>query len=221
MKNIRMTRGAVVGLFVLCAGAIAQETTTVSPDSGRWKICQDRTIVWNIEESVAAGLPLPHRDHLEMSGEQVSCVLRYGVDGERGSELNRSMVWPMLRTVPDNTHASLMIRFDFDIPSGLKVDGKPLGKETVTEMIIPGGELTCHSRFAVENGELEVVHTLFPSMTQPMLCERYTVTNRTDRVISLEVPEVRIENRTEAARGVNGSYTTLVAVQNAGTTTLN
>ena len=46
-----------------------------------------------------------------MSGLKVSAVLRYGVNADGSFELNKSMIWPMLRTIPNNTHASLMRRF--------------------------------------------------------------------------------------------------------------
>ena len=217
----RLVAVAIVSL--LAVTTMAQDNVeNVSPDSGRWKLeaCGEfRGITWNIEESVLAGLPLPHRDHIEMSGEQVSVVLRYGVNENRAFELNRSMVWPMLRTIPNNTHASLMRRFDFDIPAMLKVDGKPLGKETVIGMDM-FGVLGCRSRFAIENGEIHLTRMFYPSTTRPMLCEDYVVTNRTDRERKLEIPVVRIEDHTDAAKGVNGSYTTLVSSLGDGTFTL-
>ena len=85
-----------------------------------WKIDScGNSITWTIRSGQA------HDDHIEMSGRQVSVVLRYGVDESGRFHLNKSMVWPMLRTVPNNTHASLMRRFEWDPIALLTVNGQP------------------------------------------------------------------------------------------------
>ena len=68
----------------------------------RWNINPDGSITWKLREKDA------HQDHIEMSGLKISAVIRYGVDEKGAFTLDRSMIWPMLRTVPNNTHASLM-----------------------------------------------------------------------------------------------------------------
>ncbi|MEA5044936.1 MAG: hypothetical protein VB075_10270, partial [Petrimonas sp.] len=60
----------------------------------RWKIADDGSIYWTI------GADIPHTDHIEMSGKSVSVVLRYGVNSQGAFTLNKSMVWPLLRTIP-------------------------------------------------------------------------------------------------------------------------
>jgi hypothetical protein len=45
----------------------------------RWHINQEGSITWNIDSR------LPHYDHIEMSGEQISVVLR--VRGESGQRI--------------------------------------------------------------------------------------------------------------------------------------
>lgn len=57
---------------------------------------------------------MPHSDHIEMSGEQTSLVLRWGVDDKGAFQLERSLVFPMLRVLPNDTHASLMSRLATD-----------------------------------------------------------------------------------------------------------
>ena len=51
--------------------------------SSRWKLQDDGSIVWN---DFSNGM-VPHKDHIEASGEQVSTVLRYGVDEKGAFEL--------------------------------------------------------------------------------------------------------------------------------------
>ena len=77
----------------------------------RWRIHPDGGITWEVKSG------LPHYDHIEMSGEQISVILRYGVDENNVFKLNRSLVFPMLRTLQNNTHASLTQRFRFPTTS--------------------------------------------------------------------------------------------------------
>lgn len=85
-------------LFALCCTICAGAATDI------WKIAERGEIVWKTNGK-------PHTDHIEMSGKSVSVILRYGIDSQGQFHINKSMVWPMLRTVPNNTHASLMRRF--------------------------------------------------------------------------------------------------------------
>ena len=91
----------------------------------RWRILDSGAIEWQIDGR------LPHYDHIEMSGLKVSAVLRYGVNGDGQFVMERSMIWPMLRTIPNNTHASLMQRFAIDYASLLLVNGMALNNEKV------------------------------------------------------------------------------------------
>ena len=62
---------------------------------GRWNIAEDKN--------------LPHSDYLEMSGLQVSLIVDYGVNEDGGLLLKRHVVWPQMRTIPNNTHASFQV----------------------------------------------------------------------------------------------------------------
>lgn len=94
-------------LAIVCTVAFISTNATPS-----WKINSKGGIEWKVEKE-----QLPHKDHIEMSGEQMAFVLRWGIDAQGDLELERSLVFPMLRTVPNNTHASLMHRFATDILS--------------------------------------------------------------------------------------------------------
>ena len=87
-----------LAMFVICASA------------QRWQISSDQGIVWTPKND------LPHSDHIEMSGEQTSLVLRWGVDDKGAFQLERSLVFPMLRK------HSVMPVFDFMISWSTKVD---------------------------------------------------------------------------------------------------
>jgi hypothetical protein len=69
------------------------------PAQNQWKIQTDGSILWEVKQDI------PHYDHIKMSGEKVSTVLRYGVNADGSFQLERSLVWPMLRTLPHITLA--------------------------------------------------------------------------------------------------------------------
>ena len=93
------------------------------------------------------------------------------------------MVWPLLRTIPNDTHASLMRRFSADIPSLLIVNGRTLQQEQVKQVELDG-KLTVTSQYSTEypsrketnpSRPIEVTRTFFPSTELPMLCEEYVI----------------------------------------------
>lgn len=198
--------------FVLCLipllGINAQE---------RWKIQSDKSIIWEIDSKI------PHYDHIEMSGLQVSAVLRYGVKPDGSSQFERSMVWPMLRTLPNNTHASLMQRFAIDYPSLLLVNGLTLNNEKVKSIVLDG-RLSVVSDFCtgyVNTGAarkrepvpvVELTRSFFPSVDKPMLCEEYTIKNISNKEISIVVPTAHSEYKTDPKKGKDGSYTIVTSI---------
>jgi hypothetical protein len=200
MKTIKLI---LITLLILPFSATAQILSET-----RWNIQIDGSIAWNLDN---AGRP--HYDHIEMSGLQMSAVLRYGVNQDGSFQLERSMIWPMLRTIPNNTHASLMQRFAIDYPSLLMVNGLTLSNEKVKKIALDG-RLTVVSEFAVRNTPtVEITRVFFPSTDKPMLCEKYTVKNITKNKITVIVPLQRLVYNTDPEKGVDGSYTMLASIQ--------
>ena len=188
-------------LLVCCLSVSAENRWVINPNGG---------ITWNIDSRI------PHEDHIEMSGLKVSTVLRYGVDKKGAFHLNRSLIWPMLRTIPNNTHASLMRRFAWDITDMLSVNRQSLLNEKVKTITL-NGIMTVESEFALPgNGKLELIRVLFPSVHNPALCEKYILRNTGETNISVEIPSSRSVIETEASQGVDGSYK-LVSVINGQT----
>ena len=83
-----------------------------------WAIERDGAIVWNVQPGTG------HEDHIEMSGRKVSVIVRYGVDAEGRLVLRRQVVFPMLRSIPNDTHASLSFTFGEDAMPRILVDGR-------------------------------------------------------------------------------------------------
>ena len=175
-------------------------TLTTSWAANRWELADDGGIIWKVAES-----KLPHEDHIEMSGRQVSTVLRYGVKADGSLTMNKSMVWPMLRTIPNNTHASLMRRFAWDAVKDIVVRGARIDNEKVESISLHQGLLTVRSRLMGVGLQLE--RTYFPSTTLPMLVECYRLTNDGGRDVNLELPDERLTFSTPSQQGVTGSYT--------------
>lgn len=185
---------AVAGCSLLALNGAADE-------SPRWHIAPDNKIVWTVDGQI------PHEDHIEMSGKQVSVVLRYGVDCNGGLTLNKSMVWPLLRTIPNNTHASLMRRYDWNPLSGITVNGRNFTNEKVKDITLKG-MLTVKSTFDQGYyGQWELTREYLPSAELPALVELYQVVNTGKGNLSIEIPEDGFVAHTDPAKGVTGSYT--------------
>lgn len=184
----------------------------VAPAWGqRWKIVPDAGIAWK------PGNDIPHEDHIEMSGERMAFVLRWGVDAQGAFREERSLVFPLLRTVPNDTHASLMYRMATDIPSLLGVNGLSLCRERVESVSIDGA-MTVRSLWSVgkantgsgRNTEpvpaVAMTRRIFPSRTLPLMCERYVLHNIGTKKLEIAVPEFMQTIATDPEKGVEGSY---------------
>ncbi|MDR2684810.1 MAG: hypothetical protein LBB53_05465, partial [Prevotellaceae bacterium] len=163
----------------------------------RWSIDRDGSISWISNNN------LPHFDHIEMSGLKVSTVLRYGIDANGAFQLNRSMTWPMLRTIPNNTHASLNRRIVWYVIDMVLVNKEPLANEKVKEIRLDG-VMTVKSVF--DSKSLELVRELFPSVSNPAFCEKYTIKNTGQSSVYVEIPSSVSVIATDEKKGVYGSY---------------
>lgn len=165
----------------------------------RWSINPDGSITWKIKDQDA------HQDHIEMSGLKISAVMRYSVNEKGAFTLNRSIVWPMLRTIPNDTHASLTRRFAWDIPEMITINGQHLQNEKV-ETITLKGIITVNSTFHGNGGKVAMTRILFPSTDKPAFCEKYILRNCNNHDIRVEIPQSHSVIQTLPEQGVYGSY---------------
>lgn len=179
----------------------------------RWRIGADQQhIVWT------PGSDLPHEDCVEMTGETTSLVLRWGIDQTGRFRAERSLVFPLLRTVPNDTHASLVFRMATDIASLLSVDGLALQSEKV-EQVSFNGVLEIRSSWRAGQSKLglgtddtaepavTMIRRIFPSRTLPLTCERYVLRNSSSwQTRTIHVPEYVQMFETDPTKGVEGSY---------------
>lgn len=184
-------------IIVCCLNATA---------ANRWVINADGGITWKVDGS------LPHEDHIEMSGLKVSTVLRYGVDEKGAFILNRSLIWPMLRTIPNNTHASLMRRFGWNIVNMIEINGQTLQNEKVTDITL-NGTMVVNSTFNFpREGRVKLTRIIFPSTTKPSLYEKYILKNTGKEPINVEIPFARSVINTDPEKGVDGSYNVIAVI---------
>lgn len=177
-----------------------------------WTIGTDGSIELNPERIV-----LPYSDHIEMSGEQVSCVLRWMVDEKGLFGQERSLVFPMLRRVPNDTHASLLYRMGTDVMSLVGINSL-VPRQLSTKKVSINGALSVVNEYGVGKANVggasgdytrpvaEVSQTIFPSRTLPMVCEIYVLRNISDKPLTVSVPEFSQVVRTLAGEGLDGSY---------------
>ena len=191
-------------MFLIACVAVSF-TASATPS---WEINSKGAIQWNVDKA-----QLPHKDHVEMSGEQMAFVLRWSIDADGALDLDRSLVFPMLRTLPNDTHASLMHRLNTDITSMISVDGKSLYDEA-TKFVEIDGMFRVVSIF---DEAVEVERIIFPSMDKPFMCERYVLKNLQDDEVTVYIPEFKQNITTLPECGVDGSYLISASIQGAGT----
>lgn len=121
----------------------------------RWTIASPDSIYWKIN-----GV---HNDHIEMSGLKVSTVLRYGINAAGEWVIDRNVVLPTFRTIPNDTHGSLQHHFNGDWAHLCLVNGQPLVGEKV-ETVSLSGVMTVKSIYG--NKGVSLTRTLFPSTSQ-------------------------------------------------------
>ena len=182
----------------------------------RWDIQNDGAIRWNITDN------LPHEDHVEMSGQMLSVVLRYGVDARKAFHLNRSLVFPMLRMHPNKTQNNLKQRFDVDIPAMVTVDDLNLINEEVKHITFDG-MMQVESSFGFiyrrkeQKDAVHLTRVLYPSTTSPRYCEEYTFRNNTANPVTLRVPDWHVTYITPEEAGVYGAYRVEASLSKNGT----
>ena len=190
---------------------IFASSLAIAQPKDRWTIQDDGAIRWNINDNI------PHDDHLEMSGQQLSVVLRYGVDAQKRFHLNRSLVFPMLRMHPNKTQNNLKQRFDVNIPALVTVDDQTLLNEEVRDVTF-NGIMRVESSFGYiyRRKELkdavQLTRVLYPSTN----AARYTFKNSSPNQIPLRVPEWNVTYTTPEEAGVYGAYCIEAALSKSG-----
>ncbi|MFA5206716.1 MAG: hypothetical protein WC708_20140, partial [Lentisphaeria bacterium] len=162
----------------------------------RWRLA-DPGIAWDIPD----GARLPHQDHVEMSGRQVSLIARYELAPNRELRLVRRIYWPTLRGRADDVRGYLRREFDGLFEPAVLLDGiEDRGCTARVERILFDGVLTFEH---VPHNGLQLTRRLFPCIDQPAVVEQWTFTNLAAQPRRLALAGVQWR---QGSGGVYGAY---------------
>ena len=184
-----------VTLLLFLAGAVLVNAT----EPVRWSNSPDHSIHLDVTST-----SLPHSDHMEMSGKKAAVVVYWSLDSAGRFRAEKGLVFPMLRRIPNNTHASLMYRNTVDFPAQLSVDTRPL-KLKAQSMVI-SGMIGVESVENTPAPRISLSTVIFPSMEREAVWEKYTARNIGGKALTLYVPDLSQKIVTPAEKGVRGSY---------------
>lgn len=175
----------------------------------RWNLEPDGSISWPVKKGEA------HTDNIEMSGRFISMISTYGIDKEGKLISVKQLVFPMLRTIPNDTHASFIYKFASESEPIIKINNMP-ASEQIT-MFSLRGILTVAS---TTNNNINVTRELFPSTDKPLAIEKYTIENYSARDITVEVEDFEKTTRSQREKSVYGVYVITAKTSGAGIYTL-
>ena len=159
----------------------------------RWTIQSPGTLRWD-----ASSDPAPeHADHIEMAGQRCAMVVRYGLDAGRRLRLEQTLVFPALRTIPNNTHASLLWPCSQADMLFLESEGRLLPPETVDAITFDGV-----LRTEGHTDGLFITRALLPSREGQYAVEQITVRNDGPRPRDLRW----WESEPSCVKGCHGVY---------------
>jgi len=183
---------------------IAITSCVQSQDNTRWKLISDGRIQWDVNKNDS------HIDHIEMSGLYVSSIVYYGV--EKG-KLNQKvkLVFPMLRTIPNDTHGSLLHEINYDDLKPIKVNGTEV--EEYPNSFSIKGILEYQSNTSLG---VEVNHQLFPSTDNSAFIDKIKIKNVSNEIVDINLPKIEYAHTTDADKGVYGAYVVSVTSSKQG-----
>lgn len=228
-----MNRKMVRASFFVAALVVALTATASTPDAAapsRWKIATDQSIVWDVAPDDA------HKDFIEMGGEQIAFLIRYGVDARGVFSVSHSALWPLLRFNPNLTHSHLRVTFgeDTNVDDDIRFSPgiSPAIHTLVQDEWIPLSQRSLKrvqhkgvARFEGTMGyddaaKLSFRRAIFPSIDKPVGIDTTVLTNISAESITLSVDELQNTFKTSRERGVYGAYEVTVRVLGAGVRTL-
>lgn len=188
--------------LVGCSG-IEQVEVANHPESSINSLANTLTDRWALtEQGIEWQVTDSHEDHIEMSGEQISAIIYYGSDKQGELSLNRKLVWPMLRTIPNDTHASLIHDFPLSVSPNIKINGQVTNQEQLKHVRF-NGVLTLTSLL---NNDVTLTRTLSPSTTEAVMVEQLHFANTSKTKVEISIDALNYQVKTAAKKGTYGVY---------------
>jgi hypothetical protein len=175
----------------------------------RWSLESDGSISWKVKKGEV------HSDNIEMSGRFISIIATYGID-ETGKMISvKQLVFPMLRTLPNDTHASLTYTFTSDTKPIIKINDRPVN-EQLSGFSLRG----ILKSLSVIKDNIIVTRELFPSTDKPLAIEKFTIENLSYGDISIDVEDFEKNSRSHREKSLYDVYEITAKTSGAGIYTL-
>ena len=175
-------------------------TLTLQAGENRWHTNNSHSVQWDTSNG-----ELPYNDHIEMAGLRAAVVYYWGVDAQKHFSMDRHLVFPMLRTIPNNTHASWMPRCDVDFLKGMTANKRLMSPQQVKVVTI-NGILNVFGTVTGDGNDFELMRQYFPSTSNTAVCEKYTIKNIGQKKETVLVPATYQVRTTNKEDGTRGSY---------------
>lgn len=191
-------KSTIFTIILLMVGSVFFLNAQENVDDYNWHLEESGAIVWNLDSNDV----MPHEDHIAMSGQFVDMILEWGLDESGSFYADRLIRWPMLRTLPDDTHASLQRKIGDTISSRPRVNGNIVSSGKVEKINIHGflSVVSAHAE------GLKSERTIFPSVLNPVIIDRIKWTNTSDHPMEIIVPAWKKEEHTDEEKGLSGVY---------------
>jgi hypothetical protein len=184
----------------------------------RWHIQQNGSIEWTIKTNDE------HADHIEMSGERVSLIMKYNVDKASHLQLSRTAVFPNFRTKPNDTHGTLMFTFtDADLPRfflnrnplypALLLGRQNKGLDEIVQSINHSGIMQINS---VVKDRLKIKRFFLPSTDKSAVVEKLVFTNTNKQACTMAMEYNFKEMRIDTAQSTYGPHRMFIYTLNDG-----
>jgi hypothetical protein len=199
--SLLLTKIYLAILLVVAAGSFTQSQAQDFPHQNElfWHANTDNSITWDL----TAEKRLPHDDNIELSGTQISAIIRYEVDKAKQLKITRDVIFPQLRKYTKSTEslyrAYLRTSYTDDILPVLTLADKKYEVGEVDSVSIKG-KLTFY--FKQRDG-LTVVRSFFPSMSQRCLVEKWTLLNTGQKPCTVGIGATELK---QAEQGWHGTY---------------
>jgi hypothetical protein len=148
---------------------------------------------------------LPHSDNMEMSGQQVSAIIRYTVDEDRNLTVVRHLIYPQLRVYIDSDasrwkkyRAYLKHDYGDELLPSIVCDERTCVPGPLDSVSIRGMLVFHH---APQQG-IRVRRTLLPSMTERLFAEGWELTNMGDTPVNLRIGDTYFSKEQEGDLGI-------------------
>jgi len=171
----------------------------------RWQMEPDGGLLWKIQGNQ------PHTDHIEMSGKHISVILTYGTDNNGMLVSNKLVIFPMLRTIPNDTHGHSMYTFGTDVSPVITINRRP-ATEKVKSFYMKG---FVRSESDAGN-DITITRSFFPSTEKALAIEEIIIHNGGNKAVTVDIEDFEKTNRSHKEKSVYDIYELKAQSLNAG-----